>query len=455
MAQNIMDTIVRLFTDNKSNEGGSDGGGYGPESFYDILRFGSSDNNAFLDRILDGKTGASRIVEHLKISSLFSTLRGRIYINPCDLNKNEISITPLGMKFCLPKTPRTISDLDAIGVDFINNFWDADSAKELNQISNTIVKWAPGISIVKVHDGGTAIKFPPEINTIELKRKNCQLIVMNGYHIKAVDNGGEENFYIVAGINRAEDYVGGRLRMVDSDDGTGVFASANSIKYYDAVGFSFHPEWGGGGCQLIIVDPDKHSDWTDTVMLNGNTITEPNNDWTTYMRVNHLPVEDVMFYYVRISEVIEALYEYNANSESTPTTTNSESTPPTTNSEAATGNIRNIVRDLAENDSETYDNCRRCAACIVSQFDTTRRKIISDYDTNNDGSLNAEEIRQMLALDNETMEGFSLKHDDKLVYYIIILVLIVLLYLLNKKQVDLYIKKTQSSLSKQLKKLSK
>ena len=84
-----------------------------------------------------------------------------------------------------------------------------------------------------------------------------------------------------------------------------------------------------------------------------------------------------------------------------------------------------------------------------------RRKIISDYDTNNDGSLNAEEIRQMLALDNETMEGFSLKHDDKVVYYIIILVLIVLLYLLNKKQVDLYIKKTYSSLSKQLKKLSK
>ena len=92
---------------------------------------------------------------------------------------------------------------------------------------------------------------------------------------------------------------------------------------------------------------------------------------------------------------------------------------------------------------------------IIIQFDTTRRKIISDYDTNNDGSLNAEEIRKMLALDNETMEGFSLKHDDKLVYYIIILVLIVLLYLLNKKQVDLYIKKTQSSLSKQLKKLSK
>ena len=81
-------------------------------------------------------------------------------------------------------------------------------------------------------------------------------------------------------------------------------------------------------------------------------------------------------------------------------------------------------------------------------------KIISDYDTNNDGSLNAEEIRQMLALDNETMEGFSLKHDDKVSYYIIILVLIVLLYLLNK-QVDLYIKKTYSSLSKQLKKLSK
>ena len=70
-----------------------------------------------------------------------------------------------------------------------------------------------------------------------------------------------------------------------------------------------------------------------------------------------------------------------------------------------------------------------------------------------DCSLNAEEIRKILALDNETMEGFSLKHDDKLVYYIIILVLIVLLYLLNKKQ-DLYIKKTQSSfLSKQLKKV--
>lgn len=441
MAQNIMDTIVRLFTDNKSNEGGSDGGGYGPESFYDILRFGSSDNNAFLGRILDGKTEASRIVEHLKISSLFSTLRGNIYRNPCDLNKNEISITPLGMKFCLPKTPRTISDLDAIGVDFINNFWDADSAKELNQISNTIVKGTPGISIVKVHDGGTAIKFPPEINTIELKRKYCQLIVMNGYHIKAVDNGGEENFFIVAGINRAEDYVGGRLRMVDSDS-----EPDNSIKYYDAVGFSFHPEWGGGGCQLIIVDPDKHSDWTETVMLNGNTITEPNNDWTTYMRVNHLPVEDVMFHYVGISVVIEAFQEYN---------TNSESTPATTKSEDANGNIQNIVKYLAENDSATYDNCRRCATGIVSQFDTTRRKIISDYDTNNDGSLNAEEIRQMLALDNETMEGFSLKHDDKLVYYIIILVLIVLLYLLNKKQVDLYIKKTQSSLSKQLKKLSK
>ena len=260
---------------------------------------------------------------------------------------------------------------------------------------------------------------------------------MNGYHIVGI----EDNLYIVAGINRAEDYVGGRLRMIDSDS-----EPATSIKYYDAVGFSFHETWGGGGCQLIIVDPDKHSDWTETVILNGNTITEPNNDWTTYMRMNHLPVEDVMFHYVGISEVIEAFQEYN---------TNSESTPATTKSEDVNGNIQNIVKDLAENDSVTYDNCRRCATGIVSQFETTRRKNYIDYDTNNDGSLNAEEIRQMLALDNETMEGFSLKHDDKVVYYIIILVLIVLLYLLNKKQVDLYIKKTYSSLSKQLKKLSK
>ena len=153
---------------------------------------------------------------------------------------------------------------------------------------------------------------------------------MNGYHIVEIESEGKG--FIVAGINRAEDYVGGRLRMVDSDA-----PPFNSIKYYDAVGYSFHPEWGGGGCQLIIVDPDKHSDWTETVMLNGNTITEPNNDWTTYMRVNHLPVEDVMFHYVGISEVIEAFYDYNANSK-------------------AKGNIQNMVKDLSSINPMIYDN---------------------------------------------------------------------------------------------------
>ena len=59
---------------------------------------------------------------------------------------------------------------------------------------------------------------------------------MNGCHIVEIESEGKG---YGAGINRAEDYVGGRLRMVDSDA-----PPFNSIKYYDAVGYSFRPEWG-------------------------------------------------------------------------------------------------------------------------------------------------------------------------------------------------------------------